>query len=188
MAGAAWDTQTDVAVIATAVAVCAVVFAGVSAYSARRSLMLAERQEARREPHLISHLRDGYARRERDRRVFAVSLLLSNPAEVDNSITILELEVRYRLRNGVVMTLRLPHDGVLRSAFEPSDADVFTIPLAIPAHGAIARWAFFGLPDALIGQADIDDYAIRVVDAHGTAAMIDLGPMRDITNVEARCV
>lgn len=183
MANSVWDARTIVATVAAVAAVSSAVVAVLSVRTARRSLALAEQQDARRSPRIVSYLRDGYARRDRDRRLYAVSLSLTNPSDTDNSIAMLELEIRYRIRDGILMTIRLLHDSSLREAFGRPDIEALTTPHSVSAHGTVAGWTFFSLHAATIGDAAIDDYFIRLVDAHGIATMIELGPMRDIGSV-----
>ena len=180
MGSSIWDARTVVTTAAAVAAIGSAVVAVVSVRTARRSLALAEQQDARRSPRIVSYLRDGYARRDPDRRLYAVSLSLTNPSDADNSIAMLELEIRYRIRDGVLMTIRLPHDATLRQAFGRPDIEALITPLSVSAHGTVAGWTFFSLPAVTIGDAEIDDYFVRLVDAHGIATMIELGPMRDI--------
>jgi len=188
MADSVWDARTVVATVAAVAAVGSAIVAVVSVRTARRSLALAEQQDARRRPRITSYLWDGYARRDPDRRLYAVSLSLINPSDSDNSISMLELEIRYRLRDAVLMTMRLPHDATLRDSLGRPDIQALATPLPVPAHGTAAGWTFFALPVAIIGDAEIDDYFVRLVDAHGIATMIELGPLRDIGNAATRDV
>lgn len=184
MANSIWDARTVVTTVAAVAAVASAIVAVVSVRTTRRSLRLAEQQDARRSPRIVSYLRDGYARRDPEQRLYAVSLSLANPSDTDNSIAMLELEIRYRIRDGVLVTMRLQHDGALCEAFGHPDIVALTPPVSISAHGTVAGWTFFALPLASIGSADIDDYFVRLVDAHGIATMIELGPMRDIASAE----
>lgn len=113
MGFAVWDARTIVATVAAAASLGSAIVAVLSVRTARRSLGLAQQQDARRRPRIDSYLRNGYARRDLDRRLYAVSLSLTNPSDADNSIAMLELEIRYRTPDGRVMTMRLPHDEAL---------------------------------------------------------------------------
>jgi hypothetical protein len=180
MGSSVWDAKTIFAAIAAAAAVGSAAVSVVSVRTARRTLALAQQQDARRSPRIVSYLRDGFTRREQNRRLYAVSMSLTNPSDTDNSVAMLELEIRYRIRDGVLMTIRLAHETALAEAFGRPDIEALKMQLLIPAHGTVAGWTFFALPAAAIGDAAIDDYSVRLVDAHGIATMIELGPVRDI--------
>jgi hypothetical protein len=180
MADSVWDARTILATVAAVAAVGSAIVAVFSARTTMRGLALAQQQDVRRSPRIVSYLRDGYARRDADRRLYAVSLSLTNSSDADNSIALLELEIRYRTPDGRVMTIRVPHDAALQEGFGRPDIQALALPVHIPAHGTIAGWNFFALPGAALGDGEIDDYFVRLVDAHGIATMIELGPMREI--------
>jgi hypothetical protein len=186
MGSSVWDARTIVATVAAVAAIGSAIVAVVSVRTARRSLALAQQQDARRSPRIVSYLRDGYVRRDPDRCLYAVSLSLTNPSDTDNSVAMLELEIHYRIPVGQVITVRLPHDETLRDGFGRSDIQALALPVHIPAHGTIAGWSFFALPLAAVGDAEIDDYFVRLVDAHEIATAFELGPMREIGSATTR--
>lgn len=182
MAEPGWDTSAIAAVISAVAAWVAVIFAYKVARTAKKRLDLAHQQEARRRPRIVPYMAEGYARRTPERRLYAVSLSLSNPTDSDNAIAKIELQVRYRTRDGIVMTIRLPHDETLREGFGRPDIQTFTLPFRVAAHDTTAGWVLFALPLSVIGDAEVDDYSVLLLDTHGIRAEIEPGLLRQIIN------
>src|SRR5713101_474381 len=93
-------------------------FAYLSAQTAKRSLSLSERQEERRVPRLLPYLAEGYCKTDSadEARLFAFSILVRNPTDIDNSLAQVELVVNYTLSpSNVCMAVRVPHDAALAS-------------------------------------------------------------------------
>ena len=176
------DPATIIAITSLLVAIASAIVALEGARTARESLVQSRQQDARRGPRIVAYLANGFARRDPDRRLYAVSLSVSNPADADNSIALLELELRYRISDGLVMTMRLAHDPRLGDELGRPGMQALNPPVAIAAHGTVAGWGYFALPKAATGDAEIEDYVIRLIDAHGIAATIDFGPVREISD------
>ena len=177
-----WDLSMIAAVISAVAAWVAVIFAYNGARTAKKSLDLSNQQETRRRPHFVPYMAEGYSRRTPDRRLYAVSLSLSNPTDSDNSIAKIELQVRYRTRDRIVMTIRLPHDETLHEGFGRPNIQTFTVPFRVAAHDTTAGWVLFALPLSVIQDAEVDEYSVFLFDAHGIRAEIEPGILREITS------
>lgn len=182
MVESGWDPSAVVAVVSAVAAWMAVIFAYSGSRTAKRSLDLAHQQEARRRPRIVPYLAEGYTRRTPEQRLYAISLSLSNPTDSDNSIAKIELQMRYHKRDGIVMTIRLPHDETLLEGFGRPDIRTFTLPFRMVAHDTSAGWVLFALPLSVIGDAEVDDYTVLLLDSHGISAEIEPGLLRQINN------
>jgi hypothetical protein len=168
------------AIVSAVAAVGAAVFAYGSARTAKKSLDLAQQQEVRRRPRLVPHLAEGYSLQAPERRIYAVSLSVSNPTDTDNAVVRIELQIRYKTSAGILMTMRLSHDDGLRKALARSDIQVLTPPFRVGAHDTAAGWALFELPAPAIGNREIDDYVVLLTDTHALTAEIEPGILRQI--------
>lgn len=158
-----------VAVASAVAAWIAALFAYLSARISKRSLQLALVQEERRKPKLIPYLFGAYYKpAPLDKySVYAFSISISNPSDIDNAIAFLELQIRYTLPEGTEMTLKVPHDPKLSTNFNDVEHVHFTISESIGAHQMIAGWAFFNIDNRLLIDFDIDSYKIVITDSHG---------------------
>lgn len=169
------------------IAIASALFAFWSIRIAQRSLRLSEEQANARLPNLVPYLMDGLVRRfdEREKRLYAFSLSLSNRSDSDNSLSALELRIIYTRKNSVSCNMLLPHDSNLTQDFGLKGAEPITIPTHINAHGTIAGWAFFEIDNSLLRQADINKYEIRLLDAHGKESSIEPIILREILDEES---
>ena len=164
----AFKTSFWVAVLAAVASWVAALFAYLSARTSKRSLRLAELQEKKRQPKLVPYLSEAYyipAPRDKD-TLYAFSLTISNPSNIDNAIAFLELLVTYTIPADTKMTLRVAHDPTLSINFSDSKPIHFSVPERIDAHQTIAGWAFFKIDKTLITDFDINSYKLIIIDSH----------------------
>lgn len=164
-----------VAVVSAVAAWVAALFAYLSARTSKRSLQLAEMQDKRRKPELIPYLSIAYYKPAPSDKysVYAFSISICNPSDIDNAIAFLELQVSYTLPEGTIMTLKVPHDPKLSINFNDIEHVHFTIPNPIGAHQTIAGWVFFNIDNTLITDFDIDSYKLVITDSHDVSCHLE---------------
>jgi hypothetical protein len=165
--------------IAIVISIIAIAVSTYSVWTARRSLHLAERQEARRDPKLVPYIAHGYYVRTPDARVFAFSTSVGNPTDTSNSLANVELEVRYKTPSGLAATIRLPHDPTLKRHLGERQLNVLEVAQRLDAHSTTAGWLFFEFKDALRNGA-IDGYLIIFQDSHNLPTALAPGIISEI--------
>jgi len=133
------DASFWVAVASSAAACIAALFAYLTARISKRSIKLAESQEERRQPKLVPYLFEAYYRPvcTEEYTIYAFSLSISNPSDIDNAIALLELQVNYKVSNATKMAVKVPHDPALSISFCDSVKEHFSLPARIDAHQRI---------------------------------------------------
>lgn len=164
-----------VAVSSAVAAWVAALFAYSTARTSKRSFQLTELQEKRRKPKLIPYLSSAYYKPAPLNRysVYAFSISVSNPSDIDNAIAFLELQVTYTIPEGTKMTLKVPHDPKLSTIFSDIEHVHFAIPESIGAHQTIAGWVFFKIDNTLITDFDIDSYKLVITDSHDISTHLE---------------
>ncbi|MEC4685485.1 MAG: hypothetical protein VST71_07120 [Nitrospirota bacterium] len=164
----------------------AALFAYVSARTSKRALLLAEQQEKRRQPKLVPYLVDGYHKSiSQDQfSIYAFSLSISNPSDIDNSIAQIEFQIAYTTATNAHMVVKVQHDDNPIDRFGGGDIKPFLIPESINAHLTIAGWAFFKIDDILIGNSDIDAYTLIFTDSHGAFSTLEPNMVREFADEE----
>ena len=171
----AFEASFWVAVISAVAAWVAALFAYLSARTSKRSLQLAELQENKRQPKFVPYLSEAYyipAPLDKD-TIYAFSLSISNPSDIDNAIAFLELLVTYTIPEGTNMTLRVAHDPTLSINFSDSEPVHFSVPERIDAHQTIAGWAFFKIDKTLTTDFDINSYKLIIIDSHDVESHLE---------------
>jgi|LGOV01.1.fsa_nt_gb hypothetical protein len=168
------DASFWVAVASSAAAWIAALFAYLSARISKRSIKLAESQEERRQPKLVPYLFEAYYKPvcTEEYTIYAFSLSISNPSDIDNAIALLELQVNYKVSNATKMAVKVPHDAALSMSFCDSVKEHFSLPARIDAHQTIAGWVFFKVDDTLIKEFDIDSYTLNICDSHDAMSFL----------------
>ena len=171
----AFEASFWVAVLSAVAAWVAALFACSSARTSKRSLQLAELQERKRRPKLVPYLSEAYympASLDKD-TIYAFSLSISNPSDIDNAIAFLELQVTYSIQVGTKMTSKVSHDPTLSINFSDSKPTHFSVPERIDAHQTIAGWAFFKIDKTLITGFDINSYKLIIIDSHDVESHLE---------------
>jgi hypothetical protein len=141
--------------------------------TARESLTISKKNAAAREPKIIPEIQNAYTSTINNARVYIFSIALKNPADIDNTITKIELRITYKRKDGTIGNLLLPHDKNLISKLTTfSDHLPIVIPCNIQAHNAVEGTVLCKLPDAHIPEAALDTYKIYLHDAHEMETII----------------
>src|SRR5215475_9687438 len=101
---------------------------------ATRALAISESQEQRRRPQLGIYLVNGYRRYLPKRQLFGFLVSVSNPTDINNSISRAELQVTYLLEGDIKATCRIPHNPSLSETAEDTKAgaaNVYSLPARI---------------------------------------------------------
>jgi hypothetical protein len=156
---------------------------------ATRALAISEIQEQRRHPHLSIYLSTGYRRYLPKRQLFSFFVSVSNPTDINNSISQAELQVTYVLDGDITAVCRIPHKPEIAervNTTEASGAAVFSLPARIDAHQTVAGWLLFAVDNELISGRTIDSHKIILEDSHGVSAQTEPIVVRDWTNEETK--
>ncbi len=175
--------------VSAASALAAWIAAGIAwwiARATRKSLRLAEQQEQRRRPNLVLYLADGYSKFEKDSRLLAFSISVSNPTDTDNSIAQVELQVNYTTSKSMCMAVKIPNDGKLASQFGDQGLTVLLPPIRIDAHQTIAGWVLFELNEVLFVDCKVDSYTLLFQDSHGVMVKLEHAIIRELADEEAK--
>jgi hypothetical protein len=154
----------------------------IAAWVMYRSLRLAERQEARRFPRLRPYLAEGYCRiYKSDRiRVYAFSISVGNPSEVDNALSRAELQIGYLTENDVYMTVKVADDGSLATRLGLDSQALLSLPARVGANQTIAGWLLFRVSEDVLREVRIDDYSLLLIDTNDAKATLEPGIVRDL--------
>lgn len=188
LATAATPTEPDppwIAVMSVVIAGIALVLSVLSTRTARRSLRIAERQEARREPRLDLYLHESlvFQRPNPVTRALGFHIQVANPTDSDNSISDAELLILYTI-DASVMTVRVrPYSQADPTDSSSSRKSLLRLPSRIPAHDAVSGWLVFHVPDALTSGHRIDRYELSVREVHGQSVSLQTTVIPEDVNV-----
>ncbi|MBI4791169.1 MAG: hypothetical protein HY789_00105 [Deltaproteobacteria bacterium] len=169
-----YDASFWVAVASSTAAWIAALFAYLSARTSKKFLNLSESLEERRQPKLVPYLFEAYYKPANTGKytIYAFSISISNPSDIDNSIALIELQINYEVSNATKMAVKVRHDPALCMNFCDSIKEHFSLPARIDAHQTIAGWLFFKVDDTLIKDSEIDSYALNICDSHDAMSFL----------------
>lgn len=134
------------------------------AKTSRRSLALAERQEARREALLDIRLISATCEINDDERTYVYDLVIRNPSDRANSIAEAELWLEYNV-GGAVLNVKAPW---LPSRSAPPSGQL-SLPIALAANGSEAGSLQITVAQALVEGRSIERLQLVLTDTFGTA-------------------
>lgn len=172
--------------VSAIVAVLALALAGMGTRMARKSLLLSERQEQRREERLEVFLLEAFSKRkphQRDRPL-ACAVLVSNPSESANTLLSADLHVSLLDQNGTLSRIKIRSSPPQVSDGSPSLAPL-TFPTRIESRGGVSGLIEFYLPDAVINGRRIDRYLLVVTDSRNRTESVEISIFRDMLDEEA---
>lgn len=125
--------------------------------------MLAEAQDRRREPKLLPEYLSGHFVTDAVTgvRTYRFHLAIRNQTDSDNSVARIELNLAYRLPDGMLITARMA--AVNSGVQNPS----LSVPQRVGAHETVAGWLEFTVDGALISERHIEGYTVELNDSHG---------------------
>jgi hypothetical protein len=171
------------AVFSAIASVASAIFAWATWHTSRNGFRLAEQQDKRRHPTLVPYLADGFSRYIDGVRLLAFSVSLSNPSDIDNALSLLELQVDYRTEAGVSMAVKIPSAANIASRFGNAKLKSLVPPIRVGAHQTIAGWAMFELSSKIVGQSHIQTYTVLFSDAHGIVTRLEHSLLREMSSV-----
>jgi hypothetical protein len=170
-----WFTSSSnlISLGSIAIAFASAVYARSMAKISKRSLELAEQQDSRREPKLSLYLSDAYALISNDSTVIAVSITVTNPTDIDNSIARAELSITYHRKEGQAIRMSIPPTrGDPERTYHVSN--LLSPPVSIPSHQSVAGLLIFELPAIILADSNIvDEYTLSVEDSHEKTVTLD---------------
>ena len=158
----------DWSAVSSAVAVLAAGIAFWSMRVSRQALKVSLRAEQRVQAPLELYLTEAYIRRIRGehRRIYVFRLVVTNRADLPNSLRMMDLGIRY-VRNGMAgPPMAIPHDAKVAGSIT-EHAQVLEVPSSIAARGVVAGAAIFEVRDEVLAGADVESYRLSVLDALG---------------------
>jgi len=128
------------------------------------------------QPPTARYFANGYRKLASNRQIFGMLTSISNPTDIDNSIS------RARVASGMQNPRR--YDGYLRIQHNPAigqcpgprcedAAHIFSLPARIGAHQTISGWLLFSLENASIGDGTVDSHRIILFDTHDIETTTD---------------
>ena len=150
------DPKLWVAALALLVSMCSAFFSWRAGRNAARALAISESQEKRRQPQLGIYLVNGYRRLVPKRQLFGFLVSISNPTDINNSVSRAELQITYVTENDLAVVCRVQHNSALGekvASESASAASILSLPLRIDAHQTASGWFLFALDNDAIRKA-----------------------------------
>ncbi len=168
------NTSDWVAVAALAVSLFAAAQAFMSRRVSHRALAATLRQEQRAQSPLEVYLADAYIYRVRPqrRRVYVFRVVITNTADLANSVKAVDLEIRYHRGASVSSNVAVPH-GVVAAESGIERPQVLALPLSLPPRGVVSGAAVFDVSDDVLAGCDVDSYRLRVADGLGQSTEVE---------------
>lgn len=169
-------------IISMFVAFAAFIVSCASYWIARKSFLLSEEQERKREPRFSLYLADNFSKDVNGDRLFVFSFTISNSADSDNAIVGCELKIIFKREDKTIGNLLLQHDKNLVKNLGEGPFSPINVPCHIRAHGAVVGIVLFKLNKDLISQLSSEKYEIIFRDAHNIESTKDVFIVKDISN------
>jgi len=163
-----------IALVSLAVSLFAAAQAFMSRRTSRHALAAALRQEQRAQSPLEVYLVEAYIYRVRSerRRVYVFRVVVTNKADLPNSVKAVDLEIRYHRSDSASSNVAIPHGVVaVESGIEPSR--VLALPLSLPPRGVVSGAVTFDVSDDVLAGSDVDSYRLRVADGLGQSTEVE---------------
>jgi hypothetical protein len=154
-----------IAVVSCVVATVALFNAWQSRRIATRAINITEEQERRRQPRFDVHVVESVRRGLLDKQAFGFLVTISNPSDINNSISNAELQIDYVLNEAVKGSWRIPHQKQAGNLLGVQDS--VSIPLRVDAHQSTKGWFCFTLSNAILDGRTIDTQKLLLYDTHG---------------------
>jgi hypothetical protein len=162
------SSANSIAFASLAIAFVSAVYARRSAKISKRSLDLAELQDSRHAPKVNLYLSDAYSFTSEDHSVIVISITLTNPTDVDNSIIRAELGVSYHRMGGQSIKMKIASLPATSTALT-TIADTLNAPITVPSHQSIAGLLVFEPPSMILKESVVDEYSLILSDSHDKA-------------------
>jgi hypothetical protein len=170
----AWDASTLTTVASAIAAWIALVLSIINVRTSRGALRLAEQQEHRRKPSLVIYLQEGLVSPspQRDARVYAFLLSVSNRSDNNNSVAEATLHLTYSKSQGSKLTVKFVATMEVPAPFQRGQASL-PIPVRIDAHQTISGWYFFRVDNEILHSARVECTIVVLGDTHGNEVAIE---------------
>ena len=146
-----------------AVAVIALLLSFCSFIVSFRAFRLAQRQDNRRQPSLVSSLLNGYVQFLEETRVYAFLLSISNISDSNNALAKIELHVGYERSTGTLVTAHIPASQSRGDALAKlSDFVTLPTPARLDAHQTLTGWVIFRVSEEILKDARIEGYSVVI--------------------------
>lgn len=183
----AWETSTLATLASATAAWIALVLSIVNARTSRRALRLSEQQEARRKPSLAVYLQEGFVSPspQRDARIYALLLSVSNKSDNNNSVAEAALHLTYSKPDTRQLTVKFVATMGVLPPFQRNQASL-PIPTRIDAHQAISGWYYFCVDDVILNGARVERTVIVLRDTHGNEISAEPLILREYSDEDTR--
>lgn len=169
------DVAAVTAVVSVGIAAVALLVSMSNRRTARRALVLAERQEARRLAPFGLYLNE--ARRWRLQpggATLGAHVRVSNPADRGVSVVRAELHVQYTSPENVILTVKVPCVSDVGPADDSVPVEPAEMPLSVGPTSARAGWFLFRVDAAITNSAPVDRYDIVLEDVEGRSESVQI--------------
>jgi hypothetical protein len=183
----AWEISTLSTVASGTAAWIALVLSVINARTSRRALRLSEQQEARRKPSLAVYLQEGFVSPspQRDARIYALLLSVSNKSDNNNSVAEATLHLTYSKPKTMEFTVKFVATMDVLPPFQRNQASL-PIPTRIDAHQAISGWYYFCVGDLILNGARVERTIIVLRDTHGNEIAAEPLILREYSDEDIR--
>jgi hypothetical protein len=165
------NPATFIALASAIVALASAVYTASYARTAKKTYRLMVEQDARRNPHLIPYLSDAYIHTSKTGAEAAISITVTNPSDIDNSIARIELLIKYRRDKDRGTVIKIPPSDHVTGLPLKSE-NLLQIPRGISSHQIVAGWLAFIVPEWITHGSLIDSYSLSIYDSHGEIATL----------------
>lgn len=142
---------------------------------AKESLNLNQHREEKRRPKFLISLMNNFWKHNRITkcRMYAFSISVSNPTDSDNSISRIELLIKYLMSGNYCCAVKFPHDNSVGDKLIQNANNSFSLPCNIGAHQTAAGSVYFKVDDEILNNNRIDGYRLIITDAHEISSDIE---------------
>jgi hypothetical protein len=181
------DISTLSTIASAAAAWIALALSILNARTSRRALRLSEQQEARRKPSLAVYLQEGLVSTnpQRDARIYALLLSVSNRSDNNNSVAEATLHLTYSRPETGEFTVKFAVASDVPPPFERNQVSL-PVPKRIDAHQAISGWYYFCVDSAILSNARIERTIVMLRDTYGNEIAAEPLILREYSDEDIR--
>jgi hypothetical protein len=153
---------------------------------ARNSLKLMERREKRLHPDLDIFYIESYLRRDQEKnsRIYAVNIRVSNRSDTDNSVKDLSLKIYFKRGEEIISNIAIPAtknaDQRIRDLVGIDTGGIITVPYWVRAHDVVSGWALFEVSGEILVGSRIENYEVILTDADDSTSSFEILVMREM--------
>ena len=166
-----------ISILSLFIALTALFFTYKRSSIAEKTLELTKKQAEQRKPVLAPYLIKSfiYLLPDKNSRIYAFLVSISNPTDINNSTSRVELKISYKIKESDSFNVILSHNATLQSHFGFIDNAFSNSNALVNSHTTVTGWILFELNEINLKDASIESYKILFTDTHGIIS--DLEPI-----------